>query len=92
MITRDEAYNLISSLNDDAHSYAYDSWTKADELDEEGEYAEAEYQRELASEEQGNFFRELFYQLSEEEQAAVRHYAETDEDFASDFECWIGEE
>lgn len=32
MRTKEEVYNLISDLNDEAHSLAWDTWVKSDNL------------------------------------------------------------
>ena len=36
MITKDEAWNLIADLNDEAHAETWDQWEAADGDDEEG--------------------------------------------------------
>lgn len=82
-MTRDKAYNIICDLNDEAYGYAWISWVKADEADDE-------LMRERASEEQCFYFVDLFSTLDGETQKAILKYAETDEDFGVDFWCWMG--
>ena len=80
MRTKDEVYNIICELNEDAHSEAYDSWTKADEED-------SEELREEASETQAWHFRDMLEQypgLLEE----AKHYAQQDDEFNMDWEAW----
>ena len=90
MKSRQECYDIICGLNDEAHAYAYDSWTLADDLYEEGLDEEAEDQRCLASEIQNEFFIELYDQLDEPTKQAIMHYREIDENFRTDFDCWYG--
>lgn len=87
MMTRNEAYDLISTLNETAHEQAWESWIAADE---EEDYEASEELREDASYEQAGYFRESFENLSEEEKEAILHYVKTDEDFADEFRCWYG--
>ena len=93
MLTKEEAYNIISDLNDDAHSMAWDSWEAADELDEsedEEDWGRAEEMREEASEEQAGYFRVDFQNLPQDQQDAIWKYALEDEDFAEDLKAWYG--
>lgn len=83
MISKEEAYDIISNINDEAHNEVWDMWIKADEEDDEE-------LREEASEEQSVVFRGLFYELDEETQHAIKHYSKVDEDFKVDFDCWYG--
>jgi hypothetical protein len=95
MLTKDEAHNIISQLNEDAHAMAYDSWSEADEVgdsDDEEDWGRAEELREDASYEQAGYFRSEFNALPQEEQDAIWHYAQTDEDFEEDFKTWYGQE
>ena len=85
--TLDEVYDLIESLNNDAHSDSWDSWIAADDEDD---YETAEEMREDASDEQAEYFREYFWELSEEDIESVRHWLEKDEDFREQFETWFG--
>ena len=86
MRTRQQIYDIICALNDDAHSYAYSEWTAADEMDEES--GEAEDQRCYASEVQREYFIELYDQLDQKTKEEIQHYREVDEDFRDDFDCW----
>jgi len=88
MLSRDEAYQLIVELNEEAHAAAYEDWAAADECDDEDE---AEELREDASYQQAIEFREAFQSLDEESQEAILHYVKHDEDFAEEFNMWWGE-
>ena len=83
MISKEEAYDIISNINEEAHNAVWDMWIKADEEDDEE-------LREEASEEQSVVFRGLFYELDEETQYAIKHYSKVDESFRDDFDCWYG--
>ena len=88
MITLQEAWDIIERLNDDAHSYAYESWVYADELDEES--GDAEDQRVLASEEQQGYFREFYNDLPVSTRQAILAYRLSDEDFKDQFDTYHG--
>lgn len=95
MITRDEAYEIIQNLNEEAHNRAWDTWTEADELadsDNEEDWETAEELRETASAEQCSYFREAYDELDEDSQSAVQHYVDSDQDFREEFVTWYGEE
>ena len=95
MITKEEAHNIISNLNDEALSMAWDSWAEADELgesDDEEDWGRAEELREDASYEQSGYFRSEFNALPQDKQDAVWQWAKQDEDFAEDFKAWYGQE
>lgn len=81
MITIDEAYDIINDINDRAHDLAWDSWEEA---------GDDEYLREEASDEQAAHFNDMFNELSEDQRQSIYHYAEIDESFAMDFNCWNG--
>jgi len=83
MISREEAYDIICNINDEAHIEVWELWDKATEEDDE-------VLREEASEEQSVVFRGLFYELDEETQYAIKHYSKVDESFRDDFDCWYG--
>ena len=94
-MTKDEAYSIISNLNEEAHSAAWDMWVEADELgesDEEEDWAAAEELREEASYEQAGYFRASFNDLKQDQQDAIWQWAKNDEDFAEDFKAWFGQE
>ncbi|MDB0033996.1 hypothetical protein N9E52_02515 [Alphaproteobacteria bacterium] len=90
MRTKKEVYNLISDLNDEAHSLAWDTWVRSDNLmnsENEDDWTRAEEVKEQASEEQARYFREMLGRhpgLLEE----AKKYAEQDEDFNMDWEAW----
>jgi len=80
MRTKNEVYDIISDLNEDAHNEVWDEWEQAEELDSEAH-------REDASISQAYVFRELledYPSLLEE----AKHYTEQDEDFKMDWEAW----
>lgn len=94
-ISKDEAYSIISNLNEEAHSMAWDSWVEADELgdsDDEEDWGRAEEIREEASAEQAGYFRADFQNLPQEQQDAIWQWAKKNEDFAEDFKTWYGQE
>jgi len=91
MISREEAYTIICELNEEAHSATYDDWSAADQLEDDGEWEEAEDAREDASYQQSIEFREAFQSLDEETQQAILHYEKVDEDFAQEFNAWWGQ-
>lgn len=82
-MTREEAYDIIETLNQTAYDYAYQQWIEAGD-DEE--------LREEASVAQQGAFRELYDGLDVETRRAIHYYVRHDEDFAEDFNCWYGEE
>ena len=83
MITKDEAYDIIFQINEDAHEYTWQLWEDAGD-DEE--------LREEASFTQQEAFRDEFYILDDDVQEAIWHYVETDVTFETDFLAWYGEE
>jgi len=93
MKTKDEAYEIICDLNDEAHSATWDEWVAADEAQDEGEDMDVvEGMREDASYNQAREFREAFQALDEETQQAILHWEKNDEEFAEEFKMWWGEE
>ena len=95
MITKDEAYDIISDLNDDAHSATWDTWVEADELgdsDDEEDWTRAEEMRVDASYEQAGYFRASFHNLPQDQQDAIWKFAKEDPEWAEDFKCWYGDE
>lgn len=95
MITLEDAWDLITRMNEDAHDQAWDTWTAAESLadsDEEDDWSAAEEMREDASIEQAGYFRDAYFELDTEEQQALWHWAREDQDFHEQFESWFGEE
>ena len=93
-MTKDEAYSIISELNDEAHSSAWDSWVEADQLgesDDEEDWSTAEEMREDAAYEQAGYFRTDFHNLPQDQQDAIWEWAQKDEDFAEDMKGWYGQ-
>ncbi len=95
MITRDQAYDIIVNINENAHQQAWDTWLEADALmesDEEDDWEIAEEIKERASQEQAEYFREEFNNLDEATRDAILEYVFTDEEFKEEFSMWYGED
>ena len=95
MITRDEAYDIISSINENAHQRAWDTWIEADTLmesEDEADWEAAEDLQQQASQEQAEYFREEFNNLDEATRDAILEYVFTDEEFKEEFSMWYGED
>ena len=60
MIDKQELLSKLADLNEEAHQSAMATWLKADRLEEAGLDLPAEDKREEASEEQAEYFEELF--------------------------------
>ena len=93
MKTLDEVWALAESLNEEAHSDAWDSWIAADEMEESEEDEDgtsAEQLREEASDEQAGYFRQGYWALSEQDQEAIEHWLKEDESFRDEFSTWFG--
>ena len=90
MLSRDEAYQLIVELNEDAYNLCYDDWVEADNMEDE-DPDQAEDMREEASYNQALEFRGGFDMLTDEQKEAIIHYTKVDEDFAMEFNGWWGE-
>ena len=78
MITKDEAWNLIAELNNDAHAATWKEWEAADGDDEL--CSEASVQQALC------FRNFLSYHVGVKE--ACEFYAQLDEAFRADWEAW----
>lgn len=94
MQTLEEVVNTIETMNDDAHSQAWDTWVRADELEEsedESDWEVAEDIRSAASEEQAMYFRDMYYELDEDTQSAIKHWITQDADFKEQFAVYFGE-
>ena len=92
MLTYDETYNLVQGLNEEAHNLAWNTWMQAEEAEHEGDDEEAEETREQASAEQAGYFRDLYRELDEDQQQAVRYWLEENQDFRDEFSTWFGED
>ena len=93
MKTLDEVFDLAESLNEEAHSEAWDSWIAADEMaenDDDESYEKAENMREEASDEQAEYFRDAYCGLEEQDQEAIAHWLKADESFKEQFRDWFG--
>jgi hypothetical protein len=91
----EDAWDLIEQLNGDAHDEAWDTWARADALEDsedEDDWAEAEEVREQASLEQAEYFRDFWYDLSEDEQDLIKHFLKENADFNEQFMVYFGEE
>ena len=91
----DEAWEIIESLNEEAHRLSWDSWIEADEMadsDEEDGDVTAEQLREEASLEQAGYFRDEFWDLDDEDRDAINHWLKEDESFKEQFRDWFGHE
>ena len=93
MKTLEEILELVESLNEEAHSDAWDSWIAADEMedsDEDEDGSAAEQLREEASDEQAGYFRQGYWTLGEDDQEAIKHWLKEDETFKDQFSSWFG--
>lgn len=91
MKTLDEIWDLVESLNNEAHNDAWDSWVQADEAEtSDDEDADPEYLRELASDEQAEYFRNSVADLDPEDRAAIQHWIANDDTFSEQFRCYYG--
>ena len=93
MKTLDEVWSLAESLNEDAHSQAWDSWIAADAMEDDEDDEDgttAEQLREEASDAQAGYFRDYYWDLSEEDQTAIKHWLREDESFRDQFSTWFG--
>ena len=93
MKTLDEVWALAESLNEEAHSDAWDSWIAADEMEESEEDEDgssAEQLREEASDEQAGYFRQGYWALSEQDREAIEYWLKKDESFRDQFSTWFG--
>ena len=68
MINKQELMSKLEDMNEEAHQSAMATWLKADMLEEAGLDLPAEDKRDEASEEQTEYFDDLFEELSVEEQ------------------------
>ena len=95
MKTLEEIWELVESLNEEAHAEAWDSWVAADELEDSDEEENengltAEELRENASDEQAGYFRQSYWALSADDQDAIIHWLKEDESFKDQFSSWFG--
>ena len=93
MKTLEEILELVESVNEEAHSDAWDSWIAADEMedsDEDEDGSAAAQLREEASDEQAGYFRQGYWALGEDDQAAIAHWLKEDESFKDQFSSWFG--
>lgn len=94
MKTLQEVYDIIDTINEDAHQQAWDTWVSADELmesNEEADWETAEEIREDASMEQASYFRDMYYELDEIDQDSIKYWLKEDDDFKESFSMYFGE-
>ncbi len=89
-MTLDQAWDIITDLNDEAYDLAYESWTDADDAAEYDDEL-AEELREQASMEQSSHFSLLFDQLPDEQRNGVMEWREKDADFRDQLMAYFGE-
>lgn len=90
MRTKEEVYDLIFDLNEEAHGQAWDTWEESDRLmdsEDEDDWDRAEEVKQDASIEQACYFREMLEEYPGLLEEAM-HYAETDESFKMEWEAW----
>ena len=95
MLTLAETLDIAATINEQAHQETWDTWLEADRLensDDDEDWARAEDQRELATRQQSEWFRDLYYDLREDQQQSIGHWLEHDPDFREQFTSWFGEE
>lgn len=95
MKTLEEAWDLIETMNNDAHDESWNTWIDAEQLadsDDEADWEEAEETRERASLEQQEYFRDGYMNLSQEDQTVIRHWLERDDTLRDQFETYFGSE
>jgi hypothetical protein len=95
MITLEQTWHLIESINNRAHERSQEYWTEADELDEsedEADWCQADAMREEAKMYQSSYFRDGYHELTLEQQQNIQHWIQHDADFRKQFEIYFGEE
>lgn len=95
MKTRYDTYDLIQSMNEQAHGETRDSWVAADnyeESEEENSDITAESLREEASLEQAEYFRDFYDELSPDDKDAIKYWIKNDKSFRYEFSCWYGQD
>ncbi len=90
-MTLDQAWDIITDLNDEAYGFAYESWTTADDAANDGDDELAEEYREEASIEQSNHFSSLFDLLPHEQKNAIMEWKNKDADFRDQLMAYLGE-
>jgi len=88
-MTLQEAYDIIYSLNEEAHTLAWSHWMAAEE--EEDEELREELLEE-ASHSQSNYFREHYYEYDKETQDEIRYWVYEDVDFYDEMRDFFGHE
>jgi len=89
MTTREQAIEIMENLNEQAHNDAWDEWTEAERLEDQGDEEAAEHQRACASEVQGDFFSDYFLELDKVTRQAIARLALEDTDFYESYwEPW----
>ena len=81
MISREQAIEIMTDLNERAHAAAWAEWVEAQRLEDLGDDDAAEHQRDCASEIQMDFFSDHFVNLDKPTRQAIARLALEDEDF-----------
>jgi len=95
MLTLEQVQDIVENINEQAHQEVWDSWVLADTLadsDLEEDRDRAEDQRDLASRQQSEWFRDLYYDLGIAEHEAIRFWIQSNDDFREQFQTWFGSE
>jgi hypothetical protein len=78
VISLEEAWNLLESLNDDANQKTRDLWDSANE--------------QAAIRQQSECFRNNFLNLDNDKQQAIRYWINKDDEFQDYFKCLSGKD
>jgi hypothetical protein len=95
MLTLAQAQDIVANINESAHNEVWETWVEADRLDNsdlEEDWDRAEDQRELASRQQSEWFRDLWFDLDESQQNQIKHWIKHDGDLREQFQSWFGPE
>ncbi len=91
MKTLEQAWDIIETLNRDAYDYSLDWWLEADEVQDNGDDELAEDLRCSASEEQAEYFRDSYDDLTEEDKEVIKYWIQHDKDFREQFQTYYGD-
>ena len=81
-MTREEAYNLICELNEEAHMLTYNEWVEADDNED---------LLEEASIHQAEQFNDLYNNvISDKDREDIQYWIDNDESFKEEFNAWMG--
>ena len=89
MISREQAMEIMTDLNERAHAAALAEWVEAQRLEDLGDDDAAEHQRDCASEIQMDFFADYYTDLDVQTRRDIAQLALTDPDFDENYwEPW----